>query len=201
MEYVFKTTTYDVEALMPELVQALEKREELLEQAREEARAKNPRIKSPEQMAAKKRIFNLVYGLVLLALGVYLVMVAVTERESWVLAALAAVWSFGAAAYAFLRVLRPNPNEGKKKSEDFEKPARSLLTHLAKAEPCEIHFDEKGMTFAGAPAISFKELEYFIETPSAYLVTWSNKAATLLQKKDLTVGSAAAFPDFVITRI
>ncbi|MBR7150505.1 MAG: YcxB family protein [Oscillospiraceae bacterium] len=201
MTYVFRTTTYDVEALMPELKQALLKRSELMDAAAAEARARDPRAKTPEQMAAKKRISRSIYGIVLLVLAVYLVLMAVQQPERRVLAGIAAAWAFGAAAWTILHAVRPNPNEGKKTEKDFEKPARGLLTHIAKAEPCEISFDEKGMTFAGAPTVLYRDLEYFVETPSAYLVSWTNKAATFLQKKDFLEGDMESFADFVIMRL
>ena len=57
------------------------------------------------------------------------------------------------------------------------------------------------MTFKGAPTIPYADLDYFVEAPSAYLVSWTHQAATFLQKKDLVLGKEETFADFVTERL
>ena len=197
MEYIFRTTTYDVEALVPEMAKALEKRAEMNAAAAVMSGAQKKRKK---QSAAKKRGMQGIYGIALLVLALYLLLPSLGDIRGNLLKVFAAIWSGSAAAYTFMLMIRGD-DAAKPSTKNYEKPARNFLAHIAKGEPSEIRFNEDGMTFVGAPTVLYRDLERFIETPAGYFLTWTNKAATFLQKKDLAEGDAETFAAFVTAHL
>lgn len=197
MEYVFVTSQYDVEALVPEVSRALEKRLELASRERLPGLWKRTDElasgAAPRQMPRGRVIYRRIIGVIMIALGLFLLIPALVKPSEMPVAVITGICGVIVGVNALRSTRRKTANpQGKR--------ARNLLDGIASGDPAEVRFLEAGMRLSDRSVVFFEELEYFIETESGYLLTWGSQGI-FLQKKDLIGDAAENFEQFVSERI
>lgn len=204
MEYMFRTSAYDVDALVPEVSEALGKRVELASRRRLPGLWKLTDSLTqledvPKEMPRSRLIYRRVVGVALIVLGLFMLIPGLKEPQELLLPLIAGVVGVLIGVHALWSTFKQPSNEPKKavvSPKHYEDTAKTFLDNLAKIESTEVRFSERGMELGEQATIRFEEMEYFIETQAGYLIAWG-KQATFLQKKDLQLGEDESFQTFV----
>lgn len=208
MEYIFQTSAYDVDALVPEVSEALGKRVELASRRRLPGLWKltdslTQQGDVPKEMPRSRLIYRRVVGIALIVLGLFMLIPGLREPQEMLLPLVAGVVGVLIGAHALWSTFK-QPSEAPKKMtvspQKYEDTAKTFLDNLAKVGATEVRFSENGMGLGEQATIRFEEIEYFIETQTGYLIAWGRQA-TFLQKKDLQSGEDGSFQDFVSDRM
>ena len=200
-EFVFVPTPYGAE-LQDELAKALRARTEII------SRKKNPKLwrmtdgvnrfaeanRADDPVLKRRRIIQTVLSVILAAMGVFLLVTDLMEpRNTTQLAA--GVIALIIAAARFL----PGPDVSM--TRQFQKSASLLLKSLGgldlSSKP-KIRFTDEAMqikTNQKSADFPYEKMETLVETPRLFLLTHSG-SATVLQKKDLILGTPEEFLDF-----
>ena len=200
-EFVFVPTPYGAE-LQDELAKALRARTEIV------SRKKNPKLwrmtdgvsrfaeehKADDPVLRRRKIVQTVLSVILAVLGVFLLVTGLTEpRDTTLLAA--GVIALIIAAARFL----PRPDASM--TRQFHRSASLLLKSLGgldlSSKP-KIRFADEAMqikTNQRSADFPYEKMETLVETPNLFLLTHSG-SATVLQKKDLILGTPEEFLDF-----
>ena len=200
-EFVFVPTPYSSE-LQDELAKALRARTEII------SRKKNPKLwrmtdgvnrfteehKAEDPVLKRRKIVQTVLSVILAVMGVFLLVTGLTEpRDTTLLAA--GVIALVIAAARFL------PRTDASMTRQFQKSASLLLKSLGgldlSSKP-KIRFTDEAMqikTNQKSADFPYEKMETLVETPRLYLLTHSG-SATVLQKKDLILGTPEEFLDF-----
>ena len=132
--------------------------------------------------------------MVLAAIGVFLLVTGLTEPRNTTLLAAGAI----ALVIAAARLL-PRPDASM--TRQFQRSASLLLKSLGgmdlSSKP-KIRFMDEAMqikTNQKSADFPYEKMETLVETPSLFLLTHSG-SATVLQKKDLILGTPEEFLDF-----
>ena len=213
MEYIFQTSAYDVEQLVPEVSVALEKRVELASRRRVPGMWKATDSLSQkggaQQMTRGRLVYRRVVGIALIVLGLLMLIPGLKEPEELLLPLIAGICGIAIGIHSLWSTRKKPEKETKeasaqmpekKLSKRFEGTARTFLSNLAKVGQTEVRFSEDGMQLGEAALIAYGEMEYFIETPQGYLVAWGTQA-TFLQKKDLQGDAGDEFHAFVSEQV
>lgn len=209
-EYLFELRpTYD-ERLLSQLVVALDKCEEL------SSRRHLPGLwrlidrlrgaqRAPEAVLRRRRVRRRIYGAVLIAAGLFLLIPALTAPRELpgplLVGALAVVWGL----YSLLLRGGTGGTSGKKSAmQRYEKEARLLLEGLAEARRAGMHIRfadrEVAMEAAGGrKAIPYSAFECAAETRELLLLR-GKASGLVLQKRELTWGNWEAFRAFLSER-
>ena len=184
MLYRFQTSAYSVSELLPEVTSALEKRMD------EESRRRMPGLwKTIDrrgggipscEMTRGRRVYRRVAGILLLLVGLFLLIPGLVKPRELMGPLVAGCMAVGTAVY-YLYSTR------KKRSGTFEKQARKLLEHIAKAPAQPVTFTEVGIQLQGQEPVPYGRISFYTETPSGLFLNWDDQAA-FLQKKDLAEG-------------
>ena len=197
MEYIFRTTAYDVAALTPEVGKALEKRAERYSRQRLpgmwKATDKLSQRSGTQQMTPGRLRYRRFVGVVLIVLGLFMMIPGLMKPQELLLPLFA---GFCALVFGIESLWSTR----KKRTNRFEKAARKFLSDVSKAETVEVLFSEEGMVIGDRPLIPYSDMKDFIETQAGYLITWADQAA-FLQKKDFLGESSAEFANFVRNEI
>ena len=178
-EFVFVPTPYSAE-LQEELAKALRARTEII------SRKMNPKLwrmtdgvnrfaeanRADDPVLKRRKTVQTVLSVVLAAIGVFLLVTGLTEPRNTTLLAAGVI----ALVIAAARLL-PRPDASM--TRQFQRSA-SLL---------QIKTNQKSADFP------YEKMETLVETPSLFLLTHSG-SATVLQKKDLILGTPEEFLDF-----
>lgn len=200
-EFVFVPTHYSPE-LQSELAKALRARTEIVSWKKnpklwrmtdgvnrfaEECRADDPLLK-------RRGIVRTVLSVILAAAGVFLLVTGLMEPKNMTLL-VTGVIALVIAAARFL----PSPDADM--TRQFQKSAALLLKSLGgldlSSKP-KIRFTDEAMqikTNQKSADFPYEKMETLVETPSLFLLTHSG-SATVLQKKDLILGTPEEFLDF-----
>ncbi len=200
-EFVFVPTHYSPE-LQIELAKALRARTEIVSWKKnpklwrmtdgvnrfaEECRADDPLLK-------RRGIVRTVLSVILAAAGVFLLVTGLMEPKNMTLL-VTGVIALVIAAARFL----PSPDADM--TRQFQKSAALLLKSLGgldlSSKP-KIRFTDEAMqikTNQKSADFPYEKMETLVETPSLFLLTHSG-SATVLQKKDLILGTPEEFLDF-----
>lgn len=200
-EFVFVPTHYSPE-LQTELAKALRARTEIVSWKKnpklwrmtdgvnrfaEECRADDPLLK-------RRGIVRTVLSVILAAAGVFLLVTGLMEPKNMTLL-VTGVIALVIAAARFL----PSPDADM--TRQFQKSAALLLKSLGgldlSSKP-KIRFTDEAMqikTNQKSADFPYEKMETLVETPSLFLLTHSG-SATVLQKKDLILGTPEEFLDF-----
>ena len=208
MEYLFHTTGYDVEGLVPEVSEALGKRAELASRRRLPGLWKltdslAQQGGGSEKMPRGRLIYRRVVGAALIVLGLLMLIPGLRKPEELLLPLIAGILGVVIGAHALWSTFKQPKEDAKKVSvspKRFEDTAKTFLDSLAKIESTEVRFTENGMALGEQAVIRFEEMEYFIETQAGYLIAWGRQA-TFLQKKDLLLGEDEGFQSFISERL
>ena len=200
-EFVFVPTPYSSE-LQDELAKALRARTEII------SRKKNPKLwrmtdgvnrfteehKAEDPVLKRRKIVQTVLSVILAVMGVFLLVTGLTEPRDTTLL-VAGVIALVIAAARFL----PRPDASM--TRQFQKSASLLLKSLGgldlSSKP-KIRFTDEAMqikTNQKSADFPYEKMETLVETPRLYLLTHSG-SATVLQKKDLILGTPEEFLDF-----
>ena len=199
-EFVFVPSAYgkDLEA---ELAKALQARTEII------SRKTNPKLwrmtdqlneyaaKGPDEAGRKRRrMIEKTLSLMLAVIGAVLLVAGMMEPKNRMMVTLGLICLILAAA-------RLMPGSGAGMSRRFQKSAQTLLASLGalnlSSKP-KIRFTQDGMrieTNRNTAEYAYEKMETLVETPRLFLLTHSG-AATVLQKKDLILGSSDEFLDY-----
>ena len=219
MEYIFRTSEYDVEQLVPEVSVVLEKRVELASRQRLPGMWKATdsvaqKSGTPRPMTRGRLIYRRVVGIALIVLGLFMMISGLMKPQELLLPLFAgvcglvfginALWSTrkkeGEEAVEVTEAAEPAKEPEKKLSKKYESTARTFLTNLANVGTTEVRFSEEGMHLGEQTVIPYAAMEYFFETPLGYLIAWGRQA-TFLQKQDLQHDDETEFRGFVACRV
>ena len=198
MNFTFQISAYSKVELEEQLAKALGKRTGIL------SRRRLPRLwkfadwlgkfpKVSEQVLRRRRVANKIYGIVLLALGIFVLAPGLMAPRvaSLIIAGVICI----ALGILFLFPWR------KKEDKRYQRGAALLLTDLENIEmdeemPIEVTFDGEGMKIGEETVIPYSNFNAMVETERLYLFTWKEQV-TVLQKKDLVVGAPLEFVKFL----
>lgn len=200
-EFVFVPTHYSPE-LQSELAKALRARTEIV------SRKKNPKLwrmtdgvnrfaeecRADDPLLKRRGIVRTVLSVILAAAGVFLLVTGLMEPKNMTLL-VTGVIALVIAAARFL------PRPAADMTRQFQKSAALLLKSLGgldlSSKP-KIRFTDEAMqikTNQKSADFPYEKMETLVETPSLFLLTHSG-SATVLQKKDLILGTPEEFLDF-----
>ncbi len=200
-EFVFVPTPYSAE-LQEELAKALRARTEII------SRKMNPKLwrmtdgvnrfaeanRADDPVLKRRKTVQTVLSVVLAAIGVFLLVTGLTEPRNTTLLAAGAI----ALVIAAARLL-PRPDASM--TRQFQRSASLLLKSLGgmdlSSKP-KIRFTDEAMqikTNQKSADFPYEKMETLVETPRLFVLTHSG-SATVLQKKDLILGTPEEFLDF-----
>ncbi|GAB6108663.1 hypothetical protein [Fusibacter bizertensis] len=210
MAFIFQISAYDREELKEQLTLALDKRTELI------SRKLLPRLwtfidwlnrrgKSVSHRSHHKTIRFKIYGVVLLAMGIFLLVPGLVSPKELIAPLLAGALSVSLGiVYLLPNRKKADKKINKKINKKFEKSAIKILDRLQSldshgGDSLEVHFNEEGMVM-GKDSVTYPNFDIIIETEKLYLITLKTKLV-VLQKKDLIVGTTEDFIHFLDTHI
>lgn len=198
MAFIFQISAYDRLELEQQLARALAKRTEII------SRGRLPRIwigidwirsrpKASEQVLQRRIVLYKIYGLVLLAMGIFVLVPGLMAPQQAILI-IAGVLCIGLGVVYLL------PRR-KKESKQFQRAAEKLLNgfeglELSTEPPIQVSFTEAGMAIGENDAIPYLHFNAAVETEDLYLLTW-NEQVTVLQKRNLATGTHSEFIHFL----
>ncbi|MBD5149122.1 MAG: YcxB family protein [Oscillibacter sp.] len=154
----------------------------------------------------KRRTRYRVYGVLLLALGIFVLVPGLMEPRTPVLigAGLLAIFS-GILEFRLVRERKPPapPASCKREAADLLKRRRSIDWSLPENRT-ELRFDGAGLSISAgeqAETVSYGDMTAIFETERLWLLLYGGEQAVLLQKKDLTTGDAAEFLPYLREKI
>ena len=193
MELQFQISSYDPEALAPQVSQALEQRTQRLSRAQYPAVwALTDRLQTPpavpDTVRHRRRVRLRIYGVLLLALGIFLLVPGLMEPQTLLVPLLAGgcgvvlgLWSL------WMGFCQPH--------RSFDQAVQTLLKGLEgleTASPLLVRFTPAGLEAPGRAAVPYSAFDCVAETRDLFLLTWEG-SVLLLQKKDLVSGTVEDF--------
>lgn len=205
MEFVFELEPVTGEELLPQLSAALQARTELV------SRARNPKLwRASDRMGAgpredalttkRRKLRYRIFGAVLLALGVFLFIPAITGRSLGLIPMLIGALSLFMGMQAF----RWSSDKGLLKTS-FDKPARQLLEGLAAPgrSGARVTFANAGIELrpsAGEPSgIDYRDVDFIFETADLVVFTDSQRII-VLRKAELAGGGIDGWRELIIKK-
>lgn len=208
MDYVFELEPVTGEEYLPQIAAALQARTELVSRAKypkmwrtADRLGNGPRV-SPEAKRQRKVRYR-IYGAVLLALGVFLLIPAATDPNAGLLPMIVGALSLFMALQAF----RWSSDKGlfKTPEADFEKPARQLLDGLSAPgrRGGRVTFANAGIALkpsAGeAVGVDYRDIDFLFETADLIVFT-DGKRIIVLRKAELAIGDMDGWRELVIKK-
>ncbi len=197
MEFVFQISPCNNPALPQQVSFALKKRTELI------AKAKYPRVwkvidrlhtkKAPESVLERRRIRYRIYGMLLLAMGLFLLIPGLLEPKELFAPLIAGILGV-AAGVCTLWSGRNQPDRR------FDRAAGKLLKGLEAVPAVQVAFTPEGMRVAGQETVPYALFDCGIETGELFLFTWNGKI-TVIQKQDMVEGKSEEFRSFLREQI
>lgn len=219
MEFIFQISTYNKEELAEQLSRALDRQMELSSRQRlpwlwKVIDGMNNRPQATESVIRGRVIRYKIYGVLFLAMGTFLLVPGLMEPQKLMIPLIAGIIAIG-CGICYLCPLKKSTDKHSHKTS--QKPWRKninkrcqtasekLLEGLQILEvkdsaPIHILFSEKGMEIGEGQLIPYHSFNSFVETEELYLLTWNEKV-TLLQKRDLTVGTHQDFIQFLKEKV
>ncbi len=198
MEFTFQLSKYDQDDMEAQVSKALEKRTELSSRRtlpglwRAIDRLDGP--KAPKPVLRRRATRYKIYGVVLLALGIFLLVPGLTEPKELLVPLITGAISV-LLGFMYLIPRREKP------SQQFHAAAGELLAGVQAVEvvgnrPILVHFGPDGMMLPDGKVIPYACFDAVVETESIYLLTWKERV-TVLQKRDLRAGTQEGFLCFL----
>ena len=209
-EYLFELRPTADERLLPQLAAALDKCGELSARKRLPALWKHiDRLRGtqavPEKVLRRRRIRRRIYGGVLIAAGLFLLVPALTAPREMPGPLLVGAFAVAWGLYSLLlRGGAGGKGGGKSALQRYEKEARLLLERLAEARRAGMYmrFTDRGMTVEAGEerkVISYGAFECAAETRELLLLR-GKTSGIVLQKRELAWGNWEAFRAFLLER-
>ena len=206
MNFVFTRTELD-EALLPQIAHALKTRIDSLsrlkypgmwEQADRAAAKDTPEKKAAREKAAAIR--HRLWGIVFLALGIFLLVPGIMEPGKLTIPLVAGVL---AVLFGCKRLFGKYVSAEQKMQQRYDASARHLLTSLNNAQASgapTLSFDEEAMTMetpnGSEEVVPYTAMEYVIEEEDLILITFGTKI-TVIRQAEITEGDIDAFLPFL----
>ena len=149
----------------------------------------------------KRRGRFLVYGVVLIALGVFVFVPGLVEPRNPALlfvGAAAIVAGFLELFLARREKIAPVPASCKKEAEKLLESRRAVDWHNIEAR---VEFDEQGMNISSGEkreTVPYGQISELFESDHLWLLIYGDEKALLLQKKDLVSGDAGQFAPYIL---
>ena len=205
MEFIFRVSNYDSSELETETAELL--RQQLEARSRQAApgvwrvtdRLNAHAAKGPGRRTRQR---YKVYGVILIALGVFALVPGLVEPRIpglIVTGTLAIVWSIWSVSLRERKPLRP-PASCRKEAAELLAGRRAVDWSKASTE---VRFDETGMTVSAGEnreAVPYEDMTGIFETERLWLLVCGGERALLLQKKDLIAGTAEEFLPYLQAR-
>ena len=198
--FTIQVQSYDHSWMKAELVEALHAVTEL------DSRKRLPTLwrfvdwlnRSGTRNAADKpgrRIRHRIYGFILLALGLFLLVPGLMSPKELAVPLVAGLL----ASLLGVVYLKAGSRRGKashRMKQRFEASADKLLESLRSVDapqgaPLSVSFDEDGMTLPGGAQVPYSVIDLLVETPHLLVLIWE-KQVTALQKSDIVEGTSQA---------
>ena len=199
--YIFQTSTYDADRLLPQVSKALEARTELLSRERCPGMwCATDRVNAMVRGRRRSRLRTRIMGILCLVLGLFLLIPGLMEPKgpSVVLITGAVATAAGIGGLWRSRAHRETP---------FDRAAKKLLSTVGRpsAGPgAEVTFSEGEMQIAAENAdpicVPYDEIECVIEAPDLFLLVYGDRVS-VLQRCDLTSGTADAFCQYLEEKV
>lgn len=199
MEYIFRITQYNADALEDEVAAALKLRLELYSRKRLPALwrfvDRNNSRRASEGVIKRWSIISKIYGIVMVVMGIILLVPGLLDPRELLVPLIAGMISvvFGVGCIWPWR---------KQSNRKFHKIAENLLAGMRKPleetteAPLLVRFTEEGMSLPNNSFIAYQDFQTIIEVDSIYFLIWRDKV-TILQKKDLVEERQEAFLAFL----
>lgn len=195
MEFLFRCTPYDQDALTQQLTCALETRMEHV------SRQKHPRLwrvtdrlilagQTREEVLRRRRMRFRVYGILMLCMGLFLLLPGLMEPEELAVPLVAGALTTGTGIGA-LWCSRKKRGNG-----TLRRAARRLLAGAEEMPEMEVRMDQRGMALPGGRSMAWDQLTLVVESTDLLLLFWGEKITTL-QKKDMVVGDVQGLLDTI----
>lgn len=203
IEFIFQVKEYDADVLLPQVSKALQRRMELRNQQLRPGKP-NPAEMTEEQRKQAK-IKNIIWGIVWLAVGIYLLVSGwgKFEESKWTL--IIGVVAIFVGIKRLIPQRKPQAN-----TEKFDKAAKEFLDghkeNLDDVENQVCFSDEEMIIVTGAiedleqEAITYGEVEFAMETEDIFLLVHGGRGV-MLQKKDITLGTAEEFREHLAAHV
>ncbi len=194
MEFHFKCTPYNSSFLNNQLSAALKMRIMLI------SREKYPKLwaftdkmnsrKASEKARRRRRVLYKLFGVFLLAAGIFLLVPGLMEPKELFIPLVTGVFFIviGICCLCYSR--------RRKKLSSFDKASQKLLDGLREMPSIKVSFTDAGMSIADGELISFDRFERVIDTQDLIVLIW-DKRITVLQKKDLVEENIESFFSFI----
>ena len=203
IEFIFQVKEYDIEALLPQVSKALQRRIELRNQQMRPGKVDPAQMTEQQRKQARRK--SIILGIIWIAVGIYFLISGFTREEKAILPLVIGVIAL------FLGVKNLIPQRSKPVNTDrFDKAAREFLVghkeNLGEQEHQVCFSDEEMIIVTGAvedldqEAVTYDEVEFAMETEDIFLLVHGGRGV-MLQKKDITLGSADEFRDYMAAHI
>ena len=199
IEFIFQVKEYDAEVLLPQVSKALQRRMELRNQQLRPGKADPAEM--TEQQRKQAKIKNIIWGIVWLAVGIYLLVSGIVSGESNTWSLLIGV----VAVFVGIKRLLPQ-RKHQANTEKYDKAAKEFLDgHKQNLDGGEVQVcfsDEEMIIVNGAiedldqEAVTYDEVEFAMETEDIFLLVHGGRGV-MLQKKDITLGTTEEFRDYL----
>lgn len=193
MEFIFKPEKL-TEDLFYQISEAVAKRTEIFSRKRypglwEKTDRLNEK-KLPEEALLKRRRFRRFYGIICIALGIFLFVPGLMKPSE-----LAVPLFVGAAAIIFgISAVIPRKTNEEKFYKKAKKLAKAINSSLKPGDT--VVFNEEGIFENGGALMKYEELENIIENRSIFLVC-DGKLIMVLRKTDMVIGNPEDFRNFI----
>lgn len=154
----------------------------------------------------KRRTRYRIYGVILLALGIFMLVPGLMEPRTPILigAGLFAILS-GVLEFCLVREKKPPapPASCRKEAAELLQTRRSIDWSLPENRT-ELRFDGTGLSISAGEqtkAVPYSDMTAIYETERLWLLLYGAEQAVLLQKKDLTAGDTAEFLPYLQKKI
>jgi len=149
--------------------------------------------KAPEYVLRRRRIREIVWGILLLLLGLFLIIPGLVKPKELFFPLLVGLF---AAVTGLTRLLPRRKRENRR----LLRSAETLLHNRAAVTEAVVIFDENGLCPDGAEPVAYDSLVTAVEADDLYFFTWGNQAL-LLFKQELQNQSPEAFSGWLAERI
>ncbi len=203
IEFIFQVSEYDSQALLPQVSRALQRRMELRNQQLHPGKANYAEMTEEERK--KARIKSVIWGIVWVAVGLYLLISGLGKGEDgnkWL--------PIIGIVCIFVGSKRLLPQRKVPATDKFDSAAKEFLDEhkgVVEEKERQVCFsDEELVIVTGAledleqEAVDYDDVEFAMETEDIFLLVHSGHGI-LLQKKDITLGSVEEFRDYLAAHV
>lgn len=197
MDFVFELTGYQDETFKTQVSRVLEKRTELISRNKYPGLWKytdklNSKDKAPEEVMKNRRGRYMVYGIILLLLGLFLFIPSLLKPKEMLIPLLVGASAVG---YGILNI-KSGIKSKKVKPSSFDKAAMKLYSEYENISSVTVTFTDDKVRLPGEVTIDYSEIEKVFITEDFFIMFW-NERITVLQKKDLCSLSMEEFISFI----